>query len=94
MSDTTIRDWLSTHNNVGVICVGLWAFVGLCLIARLWTLHRRDRIISKVVWSIILLLPIFGWLFFAAFYRPPDALSWTNRAEYGSDAGSVGSGDH
>jgi hypothetical protein len=47
---------------------------------------------SKIVWSIVLLIPVLGWLFFAAFYRPPAALDWTGHAEHGRDADIAGGG--
>ena len=54
-----------------------------------------DRVISKVVWSLVLLIPLFGWLLFAAFYRSPDALSWTEQAEHARDADVASKGsDH
>jgi hypothetical protein len=47
---------------------------------------------SKIVWSIVLLIPVLGWLCFAAFYRRAEALDWTGHAEHGRDAGYIGDG--
>jgi hypothetical protein len=92
-STDNILEFLVSHRTIGVAAGGICVFVGLCLIARLWVLHRRTRAVSKIVWSIVLLIPVFGWLFFAAFFRPPEALGWTGHAEHGRDAGLIG-GDH
>ena len=81
-----------SHPRVAVAIGAIWAFVSLCLIARLWLLHRRDRVVAKLVWSLALCIPLFGWIFFAAFYRPPEALGWTGHAEHGRDAPYIGGG--
>jgi hypothetical protein len=45
-------------------------YVSLCLIARLWLRHRKDHVQKKLLWSMVLLIPVFGWVFFGAFYTP------------------------
>jgi hypothetical protein len=92
MVSDNIFDFVIVHRTIGVVTAGICAVVSLCLIARLWFLHRRARAISKIVWSIVLLIPVLGWLCFAAFYRPPEALGWTGHAEHGRDAGYIGGG--
>jgi hypothetical protein len=92
MVSDNIFDFLLAHRTLGVVTAGVCAFVSLSLIARLWVLHQRARVIPKIVWSVVLLIPLFGWLCFAAFYTPPEALSWTGHVEHGRDAGSIGDG--
>jgi hypothetical protein len=94
LSADRIIEFLVAQRAIAAALVALWAFVSLCIIARLWVLHPRDRLISKLVWSLVLLIPLFGWLFFAAFYRSPEASTWTGHAEHGRDAdvGFTGSG--
>jgi hypothetical protein len=87
-----LLEFLVSHRTIGVAAGGICIFVSLCLIARLWVLHRRARAVSKIIWSIVLLIPFFGWLFFVAFYRPPEPLDWTGHAEHGRDAGLIGGG--
>ena len=85
-------DLLAAHRPIAVAAAAVWAFVSFCLIARLWVVHRRARVIPKLAWSVVLLIPILGWLLFAAFFHQPEALSWTGHAEYGRDAPYAGSG--
>lgn len=87
-----LLDFFLVHRGVAMAAVALWTFVSLCMIARLWVLHKRDGVYGKLVWSVVLLIPLFGWLFFGAFYRSPEALSWTGRAEHGRDADVGGDG--
>jgi hypothetical protein len=87
-----IIELVLSHPRVAVAIGAIKAFVSLCLIARLWLLHRRDRVVAKLVWSLALCIPLFGWIFFAAFYRPPEALGWTGHAEHGRDAPYIGGG--
>ena len=86
MSVDNLIEFILGHRGVAVALAAIWAFVSLCLIARLWVIHRRDLVIAKLSWTVVLLVPLLGWLFFAAFYRSPEALGWTGHAEHGRDA--------
>jgi hypothetical protein len=46
------------------------ATVSIRLIAGLWMTHPRDPFVRKLLWSSVLLVPLFGWLFYGAFYAP------------------------
>ena len=83
LSGSDTLDYLVAHRTLGICAFGVCAFVSLSLIARLWVLHRRAHAMSKAVWSVVLLIPVFGWLFFVAFYRPPMASGWTGNIEHG-----------
>jgi hypothetical protein len=53
-----------------VAAVCLW--ISLSLMVRIWFLHRRARVTKKLIWSFIVVLPILGWLFYAAFFQIPE----------------------
>ncbi len=59
-------DFLSNHRfAVEVICgISLW--VSLSLILRMWLLHRQNRPIKKVFWSMLPLIPFAGWVAYGA----------------------------
>ncbi len=60
------------YSPTGFFVVVTWWSISLCIIARLWVTRRVDPIGRKLVWSVILLLlPLLGWLFYAAFYQAP-----------------------
>ncbi len=42
--------------------------VSILLISRLWISKRKDAVSKKIVWSLFLLVPIFGWLAYGALY--------------------------
>ena len=86
------NDLLLSDPRIAIAAGAIWAFVSLFLITRLWVAHRRDRIVAKLAWSLVLCIPLLGWIFFAAFYRPPEALNWTGHAEHGRDAPYIGGG--
>jgi hypothetical protein len=48
------------------ICV----WVSLALIIRLWLVHRGDSFLKRLIWSLVLCVPFFGWLLYGAFYTP------------------------
>ena len=61
--------WSSTGE---LVVVATCVYVSLCIIAHLWIRRRGDSVITKSAWSLVLLFfPVIGWLFYAAFYRPP-----------------------
>ena len=54
----------------------------------MWLKYPRDPVFKKLVWSPILCVPFFGWLFYAGMYTPPSENDV--RAPVNSDA--VGGG--
>ena len=64
--------WYSTTE---LIIFGVCEIVSFCIIVRLWLTRGADPTGRKLVWSLILLLlPVLGWLFYAAFYQAPKPL--------------------
>ena len=61
-----------------------WALGSGTLIIGLWVKHRHDSGIKKLFWSVVLLFPVFGWLFYGAFYTPPS------RNEFKAQGGASG----
>ena len=54
---------------IGII---LWIVVTSLLIVSLWRHHSNDSIIKKAFWSLVLIVPIIGWVFYGGFYAPPE----------------------
>jgi hypothetical protein len=48
----------------------LSALISGLLIARVWIVHAGDPALKKVRWSVLLCVPLFGWIFYGAFYTP------------------------
>jgi len=40
------------------------------MMANLWYTHRRDSMVKKLLWSLVLCVPFVGWIFYGAFYTP------------------------
>jgi hypothetical protein len=64
--------WLVLHPRaaieIGAFC--LWISVSLML--HMWFIHRCESLMKKLVWSFLLLLPLFGWLLYAGCFQIPD----------------------
>ncbi|MCA1601626.1 MAG: hypothetical protein LC776_08285 [Acidobacteria bacterium] len=86
-----ISDFFVFHWKLTVVILGVCAATSLCLIARLWIRGRRGGTLRKLAWSLVLLVPLVGWIFFAGFYRPPEADENEGHVEYGGSA--AGGGD-
>jgi hypothetical protein len=41
------------------------------MIRTLWTKNIGDSVLKKILWSLVLFIPVFGWIFYGAFYNPP-----------------------
>ena len=97
VSDTPLIDFLVGHWKLAVASLIVCEGFGLCLIARLWFRYRKMSAVRKIAWSAVLLVPIVGWLFFAAFRQPPERDENAGHVEHGRDAaygGDFTSGHH
>lgn len=57
----------------GLLIVGISYILSLVFMIKLW--KNYFSISHRIIWTIILLVPIFGWFFFLAFSSPPDRWS-------------------
>lgn len=67
-----------------VIVLALFEMAALILVARLWLCRRRMRIVPRVFWSLVLLVPVFGLMLYALIHNDPDA-----HPEYMEESGSA-----
>jgi hypothetical protein len=93
VSDTSIIDFLAAHRNAAVVLAAACVFVSLCLVARLWVVHRKASVLRKLVWSVLLFLPLIGWIFYGAFFHPPNISDNRAPTENSRDA-YAGLGDY
>jgi len=96
ISDTPLIDFLLAHWKLAVALLIVCEGVSLCLIARLWLMRRKMGVVRKLAWSGMLLVPVIGWLFFAAFCPAPRRDEHGGHVEHGSAAwgGDFGPGSH
>jgi hypothetical protein len=64
-----MHDYIHQHR-MAVIFVGVWAWISLSLIIRLWLKDQSVSVTKKILWSLALCIPFFGWLAYGAFYSP------------------------
>jgi len=64
--------WISQHPRATVWICALCLWISVVLILRVWLVHRRTQLGKKVIWSLILLVPLFGWIAYAGFFSMPD----------------------
>jgi membrane associated rhomboid family serine protease len=60
------------------------ALVSIYLILTLWIRHRRDGLLTRCLWSCVLLVPVIGWVFYGGLYQPPPVQSEDLRAKESS----------
>ena len=68
----------------------LWITVSVTLIIILWRSHPNDSIPKKVLWTIILVIPLAGWLFYGGMYRslnPGPSKSGDGDSGWGAQTG-------
>jgi hypothetical protein len=84
---------LLQHPTVAIVLLAISLWVSFSLIARLWLIHRQRSVIAKLLWSIVLLVPLFGWIAYGAFFAPPPVSSNRAPTEHSRDA-MYGGGGH
>lgn len=66
-----LSTWVTQHPKGAVALGAFFLWVSIVLILHMWLVYRRAPFLKKLLWSFILLLPLFGWLFYAGcFYLP------------------------
>ncbi len=63
-----MRDY-AHHHPVVVVIILFCAWGSLSLIARMWLVHRKEPLLKKLGWSCVLAVPLFGWIFYGAFFK-------------------------
>ena len=62
---------LRDHPVLLIVLSAIWAWVSSTLILRMWLVHRRASFMKKFFWSLILLVPFFGGMFYAGLFQVP-----------------------
>jgi uncharacterized membrane protein len=83
MTFNTLDDFFTAHRT---LCLAACISVSLCLIVQLWLTHHNDSMLRKLFWSLVLLVPLIGWVFYGGFYRPPQPDANAGHREYASGA--------
>jgi bacteriorhodopsin len=73
-----------------IIAGAILELVGLIVIVRLW-LRRRMRIIPRILFSVVLLIPFFGLLIYA--FLASDLEKNPDRMDFQSDSDAFYGGD-
>ena len=68
-----------------ILVLSLCEVAAVSVILHLWLRKRRMRIVTRVLWSLVLLVPLFGVLFYGLTRSDPDAHS-DELTDHGSDA--------
>jgi len=75
--------WFAQHPRVAIALAAFCLWVSVCLILRMWLIHRRASFLKKLLWSVMLFVPLFGWLFYAGCFQVPgytnnNSASWSS----------------
>ena len=66
--------------------VCLW--ISVCLILKVWILHRDATLVKKILWSVALLIPVFGWIAHGGVFQMPGIDDTPVRREHHSIRGA------
>jgi hypothetical protein len=64
--------WLVLHPKAAITIGAFCLWVSVSLILHMWFVHRRQALIKKLLWSFVLLVPLFGWLFYGGCFQLPE----------------------
>ena len=72
MAFDRLAEFLSAHRAIALGLVLFWAWVSLSLVTRLWIVHRTEKVARKIFWTVVLLVPVFGWLAYGGLFHISD----------------------
>jgi len=84
--------WFAEHPRIGIALAAFCLWVSVSLMIRIWVLYHRASFVKKLIWSIVLLVPLFGWLFYAGCFQIPGNNSTLLRPTDGVDTGGPSGG--
>jgi|GEM_PF-3675112 len=64
--------WLATQPMLCLALGGVCFWVSGYLMLRIWIVHRTASTLKKWVWSLVVLIPLFGWLAYGGLFVVPD----------------------
>lgn len=54
-----------------LLSTGFFIWLSLALIVRLWIKHKKASLPKKIFWTLVLIIPSIGPIFYAAFFKRP-----------------------
>ena len=87
-----LRD-IRNHPLLVIVLCALWAWVSITLMIRLWLVHCHASFVKKFLWSIVLLVPVLGWMLYAGLFRLPRSRYTLNNDDPGGGEEDHGSFD-
>lgn len=72
---------------IGILVV--CASISVGLIYSLWATHGRDNKLKLVFWTLVLCLPIIGWIFYGGMYTPPEVQESGSQARESDGIGAA-----
>jgi hypothetical protein len=76
-----------------IVALSICELVALLTIVNLWFRKRRMRVVTRLLWSVVLLVPLFGVLFYGLTRPDPDA-HWEDVGDHSSGGGVGDTGHH
>jgi hypothetical protein len=72
-----------------MIVLAALELIALAVIVRIWVTRRHKYVITRVIWSLVLMVPLLGVLFYFFLREQPDEHPYDTDTMSGT-AGSVG----
>jgi hypothetical protein len=69
-----------------LVLLGVYEALALLVIGRLWARRRHKRLLVRVLWSVVLLAPIFGILAYVFLMENPEEHPYYTADHSASDA--------
>jgi type VI protein secretion system component VasK len=82
-------DYFREHHTLTLALLLSSLCVSLFMALRMWLRHSDKPFFLKIVWTLVLLIPIVGWILYLGLFQPPPVQPLSHRAR-GDDAASIG----
>ena len=74
--------------------LGMFEIIGLLVILRIWMRRRHRRIVTRLLWSVLLLVPVFGLLMYFVLRQNPEEHPYDTDTMRESAESIESGGDH
>ena len=67
-----VQRWFHSHPDVFLFLLILCLGVSVKLGAGLWRNHTEASVLKRLVWSVVILVPVLGWICYGGLFSVPE----------------------
>ena len=69
-----VTAWLQARPALVALLLTASLCVSMKFTVQMWLLHREASVVKRIAWTVILLVPLVGWICYGGFFHVPSTL--------------------